>query len=73
MAAKEDIKDGLSFKTPIESAGKGRIGKSYAISKKNIENGTVNLLFEGEGCVFAGENYAPPSAIMKIEILELVK
>ena len=71
MAKISDIIEGAKFKTPIDSAGKGRVGIAYAVSKRNIEEGTVNLKFEGEGCVVSGENWMPPSATMKIDCLKL--
>ena len=68
MAEKKDIKEGAYFAT-----SEGRIGKAYAVSKRNQEEGTVNLFFEGPGCVFAGENFMPPSGIFKIEFLTKAK
>lgn len=68
MADKTDIKEGAKFKTP-----QGRIGVAYAVTQFKIDNGIVDLHFEGGGCVVEGENYAPPWGLYNIEKLELVK
>lgn len=67
MAEKKDIEEGVYFKTP-----QGRIGKAYAVSNRNKEEGVVNLFFEGPGCIVVGENYTPPSGQFKIESLTKV-
>ncbi len=68
MAEKKDIKEGAYFAT-----ADGRVGQAYAIGKRNKEEGTVNLQFEGGGCVFAGENWLPPSGIYRVESLTKAK
>ena len=68
MADKSDIKEGVFFKTFV-----GRIGQAYAIGNRNKEEGTVNLQFEGAGCVFAGKDWLPPSGTYRVESLTIVK
>jgi hypothetical protein len=60
QATKTDIKEDAIFKTST-----GRIGKAYAVSQRNIEEGTVNLFFEGSGDI----NNNLPTGIFKIESL----
>lgn len=68
MAKKTDIEEGVYFETM-----EGRIVQTYAVSNRNKEEGTVDLFFEGSGCVFAGENYRSPSGLFRVETLKLVK
>lgn len=65
---KEEIKEGGYYETST-----GRIGKAYAVTEKKLEQGIVDLFFEGAGCVVAGENYAPPSGVFKIDSLKPAK
>jgi hypothetical protein len=67
MANKEDINNGAKFKL------NGRIGTAYAVTPKSKSEGYVNLLFEGQGNVTSGEDYAPPSGYFKVDVLELVE
>lgn len=60
----KDIKEDNYYKTT-----QGRIGRAYAVSKRKLEEGYVDLFFDGPGCVFAGEDFAPPSGAYKIESL----
>ena len=60
----KDIKENNYYKTP-----KGRIGRAYAVTKRKLEQGYVDLFFDGAGCVFVGEDFAPPSGLFKIELL----
>ena len=55
-----DIKEGVKFKTST-----GRTGKAYAVNQRNIEQGTVNLFFEGSGDLHNNL----PCGIFKIETL----
>ena len=64
----KDFKKGGFYKT-----SQGRIGQEHCTSKWNLECGTVNLAFDGAGCVFAGEDFAPPSGMFQIESLTPVK
>lgn len=63
MANKTDIKENAKFSID------GRIGKAYAVTQKDINNGMVNILFEGEGNVLK----LPPVGKFRIEALTLVK
>jgi hypothetical protein len=62
-AKKEDIKEDAIFKT-----SEGRIGRAYAVTQKKVDQGLVDILFDGPG----NFHTAPPSACMRIEFLELV-
>jgi len=63
MANKTDIKEKAKFSID------GRIGKAYAVTQKDIDNGYVNILFESSGNVYDN----PPCGKFKIEVLTLVK
>lgn len=67
-----EIKDGDKFLTPKESDGKGRIGIAYAVTQRKLEQGFIDLNFDGPGCVFAGKSYLPPSGIYKLSCLEKI-
>ena len=65
MAKKTDIKEDALFKTKD-----GRIGKAYAVTQRKIDEGVVDLSFEGPGNVFTGPL---PSGLFYVKNLKLVK
>lgn len=67
MADKKDIKEGTKFKT-----ASGRIGKAYAVTQKKIDEGLVDLFFEGSGGMVIGIDFAPPSQVCKIKSLTMI-
>jgi hypothetical protein len=62
MANKTDIKEGAKFRL------NGRTGRAYAVTEKKIDQGLVDLIFEGPGNL----SDAPPSGLFRIECLELI-
>jgi len=66
MAKKSDINEGVKLKT-----SNGRIGVAYAVTKKKLNEGIVDLFFEGPGSVI--DDCLPPCGMYNIKYLELVK
>lgn len=64
---KEEIKENVKVKT-----SEGRVGNIYAVKQIDIDNGIVNVFFEGSGSVMSGDNYAPPSGRFNIDKLETI-